>query len=160
MTTPQPAVPATGRHLAQVNVGRIVAPLDSPELAGFVSQLAEINALAERSPGFVWRMVDEAGADATGLRPDQDDDLLQVNCSVWESAEALRAYVYRSDHLRVLARRREWFRPPTEAHQAMWWVPAGHRPTLAEAMARLTTLRTHGPGPDAFTFRDLTGQNI
>ncbi|GAA2085925.1 DUF3291 domain-containing protein [Kitasatospora saccharophila] len=155
MTTPRLTAPAPGHHLAQVNVGRTVAALDSPELAGFVGQLAEINALAERSPGFVWRMVDEAGADATGLRPDRDDDLLQVNCSVWESVEALRAYVYRSDHLRVLARRREWFHRPTEAHQAMWWVPAGHRPTLDEAMSRLATLRTHGPGPDAFTFRDL-----
>ncbi|QKW18322.1 DUF3291 domain-containing protein [Kitasatospora sp. NA04385] len=154
MTTPQPAAPPAGHHLAQVNVGRTVAPLDSPQLAGFVDQLAEINALAERSPGFVWRMVDETGADATGLRPDLDDDLLQINCSVWESVEALRDYVYRSDHLRVLARRRDWFQRPDGPHQAMWWVPIGHRPTVAEAMARIAALRTRGPGPDAFTFRD------
>ncbi|WP_033217167.1 DUF3291 domain-containing protein [Kitasatospora phosalacinea] len=154
MTTPQPAAAPRGHHLAQVNVGRTVAPLDSPQLAGFMAQLAEINALAERSPGFVWRMVDETGADATGLRPDLEDDLLQINCSIWESVEALRDYTYRSDHLRVLARRRDWFQPPTAAHHAMWWIPIGHRPTPAEAMARITTLRTHGPGPDAFTFRD------
>ncbi|MFK0191990.1 DUF3291 domain-containing protein [Kitasatospora sp. NPDC090308] len=154
---PAPAAVApapSGHQLAQVNVGRTVAPLDSPELAGFMAQLAEINELAERSPGFVWRLVDAAGADATGLRPDPDDGLLQINCSVWESVEALRAYVYRSDHLRVLARRREWFRRPTGAHQAMWWVPAGHRPSAAEAMARIALIRDHGPGPEAFTFRE------
>ncbi|WP_042383560.1 DUF3291 domain-containing protein [Streptacidiphilus melanogenes] len=144
----------TGFHLAQVNIGRIVGPIDGPELAGFVAELPAINKLAEESPGFVWRMVDDDGADATALRPDGADDLLLVNCSVWESVEALRDYVYRSDHLRVLSRRREWFTRMTEAHQAMWWVPAGHRPTVAEAMERIAVLREHGSGPDAFTFRD------
>ncbi|MFF4341916.1 DUF3291 domain-containing protein [Kitasatospora sp. NPDC001540] len=154
MTTPQFAVPPSGHHLAQVNVGRTVAPLDSPELADFVAQLADVNALAERSPGFVWRMVDEAGADATGLRPDEGDELLQINCSVWESVAALRDFTYRSDHLRVLARRREWFQRPEGPHQAMWWVPIGHRPSVAEAMARIAAIRAHGPGPEAFTFRE------
>ncbi|BAJ26822.1 MULTISPECIES: DUF3291 domain-containing protein [Kitasatospora] len=168
MTPLQPAPPTQpiqpdrfaqppGTQLAQVNIGRTVAPLDSPALAGFVAQLAEVNALAERSPGFVWRLVDDAGADATGLRPDRDDDLLQINCSVWESVRALHDYVYRSDHLRVLASRRDWFQPPAAAHLALWWVPAGHRPDVAEAMARIATLREHGPGPDAFTFRELRG---
>ncbi|WAL70376.1 DUF3291 domain-containing protein [Kitasatospora sp. YST-16] len=153
-SVPAVPAPASGHQLAQVNVGRTVAPLDSPELAGFMDQLAEINALAERSPGFVWRLVDDAGADATGLHPDPDDGLLQINCSVWQSVEALREYVYRSDHLRVLARRREWFQRPDGAHQAMWWVPAGHRPSVAEAMARIALIRDHGPGPEAFTFRE------
>ena len=141
-------------HLAQVNVGRILAPLDRPRLADFVAQLPEINALAEGSPGFVWRMVDDGGADSTGLRPDDHDDLLLINCSVWESVQALRDFAYRSGHLGALGRRREWFERPTEPHQALWWVPVGHRPTTAEAMERLTHLREHGDSPTAFTFRD------
>lgn len=141
-------------HLAQVNVGRIVGPLDGPELAGFVAELPTINALADRSPGFVWRMVDEGGADSTGLRPDGQDDLLLINCSVWESVEALRDFTYHSDHLRVLSRRREWFRRMKEAHQALWWVPQGHRPTAAEAMEKVALVREQGPGPLAFTFRE------
>nr|WP_165987048.1 DUF3291 domain-containing protein [Streptomyces sp. YIM 98790] len=142
-----------GHHLAQVNIARLIAPLESPQLAGFVARLPEINALAERSPGFVWRMVDDKGADSTGLRPDVTDDMLLINCSVWESVEALHDYAYRSAHLRVMARRREWFERPAEAHQALWWVPAGHRPTVAEAMDRIALLRRHGPTPHAFTFR-------
>jgi hypothetical protein len=144
----------TESHLAQVNIGRIVAPLDSPELADFVAQQPEINALADRSPGFVWRLVDDDGADATGIRPDGNDALLLINCSVWESVEALRNFTYHSDHLRVMSRRREWFHRMAEAHQALWWIPAGHRPTVAEAMERVALLREHGPGPQAFTFRD------
>ncbi|MER7170345.1 DUF3291 domain-containing protein [Streptomyces mesophilus] len=143
-----------GFQLAQVNIGRFVAPADSPEIAGFVSKLEEINALADRSPGFVWRLVDGSGMDAMGLRPDSRDDRLQINCSVWESIEALKDYVYRSAHLAMLARRREWFERLGEAHQAMWWVPAGHRPTVAEAMAKVAWIREHGPGPQAFDFRD------
>ncbi|MET8576732.1 DUF3291 domain-containing protein [Streptomyces sp. NPDC005012] len=141
-------------HLAQVNVGRIVGPLDGPELAEFVAELPTINALADRSPGFVWRLVDEGGADSTGLRPDGQDDLLLINCSVWESVEALRDFTYHSDHLRVLSRRREWFRRMKEAHQALWWVPQGHRPTAAEAMEKVALVREQGPGPLAFTFRE------
>lgn len=143
----------TGFHLAQVNIGRIVGPLDGPELADFVAQQPEINALAERSPGFVWRMVDDEGEDATGLRPDENDHMLLINCSVWESVEALRHFTYNSDHLRVLSRRREWFQRMAETHQALWWVPAGHRPGVAEAMERVERVRRHGPGPLAFTFR-------
>ncbi|MFJ9083811.1 MULTISPECIES: DUF3291 domain-containing protein [unclassified Streptomyces] len=143
----------TDFHLAQVNIGRLVAPLTGPELADFVAQLPEINALADGSPGFVWRMVGDEGEDATDLRPDNDDDMVIINCSVWESVEALRAFTYHSDHLRVLSRRREWFQRMAEAYQALWWVPAGHRPSAAEAMERVAQIRQHGPGPEAFTFR-------
>jgi hypothetical protein len=143
----------TDFHLAQVNIGRLIAPPESPEVADFFAQLDEINALADRSPGFVWRMVDEGGEDATDLRPDADDDLLLFNCSVWESVEALRRFTYHSDHLRVLTRRREWFQRMVKAYQALWWVPAGHLPTVEEGMERIAHLRTHGPGPHAFTFR-------
>ena len=144
----------TSFHLAQVNIGRIIAPLDSPELADFVAQLPEINALADHSPGFVWRMVDDDGEDATDLRPDDKDDLLLFNCSTWESVEALRAFTYNSEHLRVLSRRREWYHRMAEMHMALWWVPAGHRPTVAEAMERIAMVREQGSGPLAFTFRD------
>ncbi|MFE4455337.1 DUF3291 domain-containing protein [Streptomyces sp. NPDC056796] len=140
-------------HLAQVNVGRILAPLGSPRLADFVAQLPEINALADRAPGFVWRMVDDDGTDSTGLRPENGDDLFLINCSVWESVEALRDYTYRSEHLKVLARRREWFERLADFHLALWWVPAGHRPSVAEAMERVALIRENGEGPGAFTFR-------
>jgi hypothetical protein len=144
----------TSFHLAQVNIGRIVGPLDGPELADFVAQLPEINALADGAPGFVWRLVDDGGQDSTGLRPDGADDMLLINCSVWESVQALKDFTYRSGHLKVLSRRREWFTKMSEHHQALWWVPVGHRPTIAEAMERVALLREGGDGPRAFTFRD------
>ncbi|OKJ13596.1 DUF3291 domain-containing protein [Kitasatospora sp. CB01950] len=144
----------TGYQLAQINIGRLLAPRHSPLVADFVDQLDEMNALAERSPGFVWRLVDDAEPAAVAAHPELADEKFQLNCSVWESVEALWEYAFRSDHLRVLSRRREWFERPDGPHQALWWVPAGHRPTAAEAMGRIARLRDHGPGPDAFTFRD------
>jgi hypothetical protein len=138
-------------HLAQVNIGRVVAPVDSPELSGFVSRLADINALADSAPGFVWRLQTEDG-DATAFRP-YDDDRILVNMSVWESLETLGQFVYRSPHAEVMRRRREWFEKLTEAFLALWWVPAGHRPTIEEAKERLAHLREHGATPYAFTFR-------
>jgi hypothetical protein len=137
-------------HLAQVNVATVRAPLDSPELAGFVAQLEPINALADHSPGFVWRLQTEDG-DATAIRPFQDERIM-VNLSVWESLEDLRTFVYASRHLDVMRRRREWFHR-MDAYLALWWVPAGTIPTVAEAKDRLQLLAGNGPGPDAFTFR-------
>jgi hypothetical protein len=138
-------------QLAQVNIGRVRAPIDSPELAGFVSRLAAINALADSAPGFVWRLQTEDG-DATAYRP-YDDDRILVNLSVWESLETLSQFVYRSPHAEVMRQRREWFERMTEAFLALWWVPAGHRPTIAEAKERLAHLREHGATAHAFTFR-------
>jgi len=138
-------------HLAQLNVGRILAPLDSPQLSDFVGQLDEVNALAEASPGFVWRLVG-ANGNATQIRPDDDPDLL-VNMSVWTSAEALFDFVYKSKHTKVMARRREWFEK-LEVLQVLFWIPAGHVPSVAEAMDRLRLLRDNGPSPDAFTFKE------
>jgi hypothetical protein len=138
-------------HLAQLNVARPVAPIDSEELADFVANLPAINALAEGSPGFVWRLVDDNGNDATSLRPFGDDTI--VNLSVWESVETLSAYVYRTRHLDLLRRRREWFQPADGAHLVLWWIPSGHRPDLDEAIVRLELLRANGPGPEAFTLR-------
>lgn len=137
-------------HIAQLNVAYAVAPIDSPQLAEFVAQLDEINALAEATPGFVWRLVG-SGGNATDLRPDDDPDLL-VNMSVWTTPEHLFEFVYKTAHTRVMARRREWFEK-MEVYQVLFWIPAGHIPTLAEAMARLRLLREQGPSPEAFTFK-------
>ncbi|POM22212.1 hypothetical protein BTM25_56240 [Actinomadura rubteroloni] len=142
----------TGHHLAQLNVGRLRHPLGDPRSVGFADALGPINALADAAPGFVWRLVDAGGADATGLRPFGDDTL--VNLSVWESREALWEFTYRSDHLEFLRSRREWFAPPGGPHLALWWVPAGHVPTPEEAVERLAHLRAHGPTARAFTFRE------
>ena len=121
-------------------------------MAGFYADLDRINELADGWPGFVWRLVDDSGADATSLRPFGGD--VMVNLSVWESLEALRAFTFRSGHLDVLRRRREWFRPLGDAYAVAWWVPAGHIPTVEEAGERLDLLRRKGPTPEAFTFRD------
>jgi hypothetical protein len=138
-------------QLAQLNVARLREPLDSPTLAPFVAALDAVNAVADRWPGFVWRLQDEGG-NATAIRPWGDDVI--VNLSVWESVEALRSYVYAAEHAAVLRRRREWFVPYDGPHLVLWWVPAGHRPDLAEAGARLSRLAAAGPGPDAFTLRE------
>ena len=138
-------------HLAQVNVARLVAPIDSPQLAGFVSRLDEVNALAEAAPGFVWRLKDDVTNNATAVVV-YDDDKIIVNMSVWVSIEALRAFTYSGAHLEVFKQRRDWFSYMREAATAMWWVPAGHVPDVAEARDRLAHLRAHGPTPFAFPF--------
>lgn len=140
-----------GHHVAQVNIARMLAPLDSPQLRGFVDALEPVNALADRSPGFVWRLQTEAG-DATAIRP-YEDDRIMVNLSVWRSLPELWDFVYTSRHLEPLRRRREWFER-VEAYLALWWVPAGTLPTVEEAKRRLERLRREGAGPEAFTFRE------
>jgi hypothetical protein len=143
----------TGCHLAQLNVGVLQAALDSPQLADFVANLDQVNALADAAPGFVWRLRDADGANATSLRP-RGTDLL-VNMSVWQSLESLRAFVYRNGpHLEMLRRRREFFRSLGDAHQVLWWIPSAHIPDLDEAFSRLDLLRRDGAGPAAFTFRE------
>ncbi|MBB4984822.1 MULTISPECIES: DUF3291 domain-containing protein [Streptomyces] len=137
-------------HLAQLNVARLRHPLDDPRVAPFVEALDPVNAAADGAPGFVWRLVEDGGADATGLRPLGDDVI--VNLSVWETQEALWDFAYRSGHLEVMRQRRDWFHRHVEAHLVLWWVPAGHVPTVAEAVERLEDLRAHGPSPRAFTF--------
>jgi heme-degrading monooxygenase HmoA len=142
----------SGHHLAQFNIARMVAPLGSDAMAGFEQGLDPVNAVADRSPGFVWRLEDDEGH-ATSYRPYEDDRLI-VNLSVWESIEALRDFTYRPEHTAFLRRRRAWFEPASEAILVLWWVPEGHRPTVAESVDRLDRLRRHGPTPEAFTFRD------
>ncbi len=136
-------------RLAQINIATLKAPLDSPELRDFVDNLDRINALAEKSPGFEWRLVGD-GNDATSLRPFGDDVI--VNMSVWKDMAALRAFVYESAHTAIMKRRREWFVRMADVYIVLWWVPAGHEPTVEEAAARLARLREHGPSAEAFTF--------
>jgi hypothetical protein len=138
-------------HIAQVNVARALDPLDSPALADFVAALAPVNALADDAPGFVWRLQTEDG-DATAVRI-WDDPRVIVNLSVWTSLEALWAFVYGGAHVGVVQRRRQWFERPVESHMALWWVPAGTTPTVAEAVARLAEHRRAGPAPGAFDFK-------
>jgi hypothetical protein len=162
-----PNCPATGLSgsiepveyvLAQVNLGRLVAPLDSPRLADFVAALDPVNAVADAAPGFVWRLQTGEG-NATALRAFEEDAEgadggILLNMSVWESVDALAAYVYSEAHLAVLRRRREWFERMRDAYTVLWWVPRGHIPTIREAQERVQHLRGHGPTPHAFTLRE------
>ncbi|MGW6291393.1 DUF3291 domain-containing protein [Streptomyces sp. NPDC055058] len=142
----------TAAHeLAQVNIARLLAPLDSPRLKDFVDALDPVNADAEAADGFVWRLVGDAG-DATDV-PVFGDRWQIINMSVWRDLKTLTAFMYRGRHREMLARRREFFARIEEAMVALWWVPAGHRPTVAEAEDRILHLRAHGPTPYAFTFR-------
>jgi Domain of unknown function (DUF3291) len=144
--------------LAQVNIGRLLAPLDSPATADFVAALDPVNAVADAAPGFVWRLQTEDG-NATAIRAfERDaegaDGAILINMSVWESVEALGSFVYGAEHLAVLRRRREWFERIKEAYTALWWIPRGHIPTVHEAEDRVKHLRAHGPAPYAFTLRE------
>jgi heme-degrading monooxygenase HmoA len=143
--------------VAQVNFGRLVAPIETPRIADFMAALDSVNAAADGAPGFVWRMQTEDG-DATAVRGFEQDAVgapggVIINMSVWESVEALATYVYGDTHRTVLRRRREWFEQMKTAYAALWWVPRGHRPTVAEAEDRVRHLRAHGPTPHAFTLR-------
>jgi hypothetical protein len=140
-----------GWHLAQINVGRLVAPEGDPRVRPFFDALDRVNALAEASPGFVWRLQGE-GNSATDLRPTADP-LFIVNMSVWTDADALFAFVYRSAHTPEMARRREYFDRFDGAYQALWWVSAAHRPSVDEGLSRLWRLDRYGPTPHAFTFK-------
>lgn len=137
--------------LAEVNIARLKAPIDSPQLKDFVEALDPVNAIADAADGFIWR-------DKTDSRNDTqaaflDDDWLIVNLSVWRDIPSLTSFMYTGWHRELLSRRREWFEHMTEAMTVLWWVPLGHEPPRAEAQERLLHLRTHGPTPYAFTFR-------
>ena len=137
-------------HIAQVNIARALAPLDNPVMAGFVARLDDINALAESSAGFVWRLKTEEG-NATALRP-YDDDRVLFNLSVWESPAQLKQFVFRSTHAEVMRQRKSWFERFGDAYYAMWWIDAGHVPSIEEAKARLLHLQLHGETGYAFSF--------
>ncbi|MFZ0267104.1 DUF3291 domain-containing protein [Caulobacter sp.] len=137
-------------ELAQVNIGRLRAPVDHPMIKDFFDNLDPINALAESSPGFVWRLKGE-GNNAADLQP-FEDPLVAINMSVWTDIPSLGAFVYRSGHIQFMRRRREWFEH-MDLYMVLWWVPAGHRPTIEEAKSKLALLEANGPTPDAFTFK-------
>jgi heme-degrading monooxygenase HmoA len=142
----------SGYQLAQINVGRFLHLRDDAANADFMNALDPVNAQAETAPGFIWRLVGD-GNDATDLIPDDSDPQLLVNMSVWDDVETLAAFVYRnSDHLAFMRRRKEWFEK-IEIFMALWWVPAGHVPTVAEGMEKVALLRAKGANAEAFTFR-------
>jgi heme-degrading monooxygenase HmoA len=141
-----------GFHLAQVNIARMRAPLESPLMSGFAARIKEINELADGSPGFVWRS--GVATDESYLRPYEDDTIL-FNLSLWESVEHLHDYVYRSAHRELWQNREQWFHHSDEATLALWWVGAGHLPSVQEAKERLEHLRVHGETPFAFSFRKV-----
>ena len=146
-------------HLAQLNIGRIRYEVNDPRMAGFVDNLASVNAIAERSPGFVWRYTDESG-NATSTRPYDGDPMMAVNMSVWENVESLEKYVWQTVHKRFYGRRHEWFEKMDERYFVMWWVPAGHRPTIDEAIERLEHLKANGASEYAFAWENIASAQL
>ena len=144
-------------ELAQVNIGRLVGPIDGPQLASFVAQLDPINALADAAPGFRWRLQTEDG-NATSIQAFEWDIAgsagVIMNMSVWSDVASLAGFVYGPMHREILRRRRQWFVPMPEAYTCCWWVPAGHRPSTDEAEDRIRHIRRHGVTPYAFTMRE------
>jgi hypothetical protein len=145
------------RHLAQFNIARIKYPLDDPRMREFVDNVERVNGLADKMDGFVWRLKDGSGH-AMGMTV-YDDPAILPNLTVWESAEALERFVFKTVHGRFFERRAEWFAQP-EPTLAMWWIAQGHRPSLDEAVERLDHLKAHGPSEEAFGWESLPGATI
>jgi hypothetical protein len=137
-------------QLAQINIAQAQDSMDSETMQGFVDRLDEINSIADNAPGFIWRLQSEEG-DATSIRA-FDNPLLLINMSVWEDIESLKAFVYKTFHVELIQDRDAWFGKMLQVHQALWWVPAGHIPTIEEGKQKLDYLQQHGPGATAFTF--------
>jgi len=146
-------------HLAQVNIGRVLGGPDDPRLADFYNNLARVNAMAERMPGFVWRLKNESGESAVGLHWPGDESMA-VNMSVWETAEDLGRFVFQTVHRTIYARKHEFFEMPKTSTVAMWWVEPGRVPTIAEAKERLDRLNAHGPSDFAFGWADLPSAKL
>jgi len=138
-------------HVAQMNVGTALYDLDDERMAGFINNLDRVNALAEATPGFVWRLQSEQG-NATDIKT-TDDPLFIVNMTVWETVQALFDYVYQSEHRSVMVHRRQWFRKPEGQYAVLWWIEEGALPTVEQGLARLDHLARHGPTAYAFTFK-------
>lgn len=139
-------------QLAQVNIAKLLKPEGDPSVQEFFDNLDRINALAEQSDGFIWRLKEEDGGNATGIAVSPDPDLI-INLSVWRDAETLFEFAYKSAHTPVMAKRRQWFTRFEGAYQALWWVPAGHQPDISEALSKLWMLDRYGPSQQAFTFK-------
>lgn len=140
-------------HLAQLNISKLLKPIDHPQLAEFVNNLDKINALAENSKGFVWRLKDKSG-NATGIQA-FDDPMIVVNMSVWERIDDLKTFTYRSEHVDFIRKRNDWFEKPASNYMVMWWIKKGYVPTPEEGKNRLDHLNEHGPTAYAFTFRKI-----
>jgi hypothetical protein len=149
----------TGLHLAQLNIGRLRYEVGDPRMAEFIDNLAFVNDLAERSPGFVWRYQDDSGS-AIETRPFASDPRMAINLSAWDSVEALERFVWQTVHKRFYGRRHEWFERMDERYFVMWWVPAGHRPTVQEAVERLRHLQQQGPSDHAFGWESLPAAQL
>ena len=145
------------RHLAQFNIARIHYPLDDPRMAEFVDNVARVNGLADKIPGFVWRLQDESG-NAMNMRV-YDDPTILPNLTVWKDVQALERFVWRTLHRRFYARREEWF-APVKPSLVLWWIPGSHRPDIAEGVTRLDHLIAHGPSDYAFGWREVAGANL
>jgi len=143
----------SGYHLAQINIAKAKEELTSSTMEGFVARLDEINALADGSDGFIWRLQTEDG-DATALRV-FDDPMLIINMSVWRDAEALKNFVYKTTHVELLKDRSAWFDKIREAHQALWWIAEGDVPTLEQGKEKLIQIQSEGSGEQAFTFANI-----
>lgn len=137
-------------HIAQFNVAKMIAPLTDPLMRDFVEALESINALADSSPGFFWRLQDDGG-DATSIQAYEDETVL-VNMSVWTSLEALKDFVYRSRHLHFLRNKKNWFAASRSSNLVLWWIDPGDIPTIDEGKRRLDILIKQGPYPEAFNF--------
>jgi hypothetical protein len=146
------------KRLAQLNIGRLRYPTDDPRMADFMNNLDFVNGIAERTPGFVWRLKDDSG-NATAIRPFADPDMA-VNLSVWEGIEALERFVWQTVHKRFYGRRQEWFAQMEGPHLVMWWVAAGLLPTVAEAKERLEYLAAHGPSDHAFGWESIPAAQL
>jgi Domain of unknown function (DUF3291) len=146
------------RYLAQLNIGRLRYLIDDPRMADFMNNLDVINALAERSKGFVWRLKDDSG-NATNIRP-FDDPRMAVNLSVWDSVEALERYVWLTVHKRFYGRREEWFDKLDGPHLVLWWILVDHRPTVTEAKERLEYLAARGPSDHAFGWESVPSAQL
>jgi len=148
-----------GHHLAQLNIGRIRYEIDDPRMKGFVDNLAFVNDLAERSPGFVWRYQDDSG-NATNTRPYDGDPRMAVNMSVWLDVESLERFVWQTVHKRFYGQRHDWFETLGERYMVMWWVPVGHLPSVQEAVERLEHLKVQGPSEHAFSWEDVASAQL
>ena len=146
-------------HLAQINIGRFRYPTDDPRMAGFMDNLDRVNAIADKMPGFVWRLQDESG-NATAIDGSVFGLDMAVNMSVWETPEALERFVWQTVHKRFYNRKPDWFSTMTDQHFAMWWIEPGHVPTLEEAAAKLSYLRENGPSDEAFGWESLPGSQL
>ncbi len=149
----------TALHLAQLNIGRLRYEVGDPRMADFIDNLAFVNDLAERSPGFVWRYQDDSGS-AIETRPFAGDPRIAINLSVWDSVESLERFVWQTVHKRFYGRRHEWFERMDERYFVMWWVPARHRPTVQEAVERLRHLQQYGPSDHAFGWESLPAAQL